>query len=78
MLRIPDPRSPLAKQVIAKAKVPIVKFVEIESELQFDISFDVANGPAVRPTHVRSQGHPFRVPACTPRTSRREPPTTPE
>jgi hypothetical protein len=37
-------------QVIAKAKVPIVKFVERESGFQFDVSFDVANGPAVRPT----------------------------
>ena len=41
-------KSSLHTQVIAKAKVPIVKFTEIESDLQFDISFDVANGPAVR------------------------------
>ena len=33
-------------QLIAKARVPIVKFEEVESGHQFDISFDVANGPA--------------------------------
>jgi non-canonical poly(A) RNA polymerase PAPD5/7 len=33
-------------QLIAKARVPIVKFEEVESGFQFDISFDVANGPA--------------------------------
>ncbi|GAQ89300.1 DNA polymerase sigma subunit [Klebsormidium nitens] len=33
-------------QVIAKARVPIIKFVEVESKIQFDISFDVENGPA--------------------------------
>ena len=33
-------------QVIAKAKVPIIKFVELPSGLSFDVSFDVANGPA--------------------------------
>lgn len=40
-------RRGLAKnmQVIAKAKVPIVKFEEKESGYNFDISFDVANGP---------------------------------
>ena len=40
-------RKNLAKktQVIPKAKVPIVKFEEVESGYQFDISFDVANGP---------------------------------
>ncbi len=32
--------------LIAKARVPIVKFVEKLSGFQFDISFDVANGPA--------------------------------
>ncbi|CAM6084092.1 unnamed protein product [Calypogeia fissa] len=32
-------------QVIGKARVPIVKFVETESNIAFDISFDVANGP---------------------------------
>ena len=32
-------------QVISKAKVPIIKFVELPSGLNFDISFDVANGP---------------------------------
>ena len=33
-------------QLIAKARVPIVKFEERPSGFQFDISFDVANGPA--------------------------------
>lgn len=32
-------------QVIAKARVPIVKFVEKKSDVAFDISFDVDNGP---------------------------------
>lgn len=32
-------------QVVAKAKVPIIKFVEVESGISFDISFDIANGP---------------------------------
>ncbi|KAG9153460.1 hypothetical protein Leryth_025984 [Lithospermum erythrorhizon] len=32
-------------QVIAKARVPIVKFVEKKSDISFDISFDVDNGP---------------------------------
>ncbi|KAF0917400.1 hypothetical protein E2562_017852 [Oryza meyeriana var. granulata] len=32
-------------QVIAKARVPIVKFVERKSEIAFDISFDVDGGP---------------------------------
>ena len=32
-------------QVVAKAKVPIIKFVENESSVNFDISFDVPNGP---------------------------------
>lgn len=32
-------------QVVAKAKVPIIKFIEIKSNINFDISFDVANGP---------------------------------
>ena len=45
---------PLYVQVIAKAKVPIVKFTEMESDLQFDISFDVANGPAVGCSLLRS------------------------
>ncbi|CAN0901386.1 Terminal nucleotidyltransferase 4B [Linum grandiflorum] len=31
--------------VIAKARVPIIKFVETRSGLSFDISFDVDNGP---------------------------------
>ena len=31
--------------VIAKARVPIVKFEEAESGYNFDVSFDVANGP---------------------------------
>lgn len=32
-------------QVVAKAKVPIIKFIEEESNVNFDISFDVPNGP---------------------------------
>ncbi|GBG58863.1 hypothetical protein CBR_g262 [Chara braunii] len=32
-------------QVIGKARVPIVKFVESESGISFDISFDLMNGP---------------------------------
>lgn len=32
-------------QVIAKARVPIIKFIETTSNIPFDISFDVANGP---------------------------------
>ncbi|GFP90215.1 non-canonical poly(A) RNA polymerase papd5 [Phtheirospermum japonicum] len=32
-------------QVIAKARVPIIKFVEKKSGVAFDISFDVENGP---------------------------------
>ncbi|XP_050217247.1 uncharacterized protein LOC126668071 isoform X2 [Mercurialis annua] len=32
-------------QVIAKARVPIIKFVEKRSCVSFDISFDVENGP---------------------------------
>ncbi|KAK6134605.1 hypothetical protein DH2020_031664 [Rehmannia glutinosa] len=32
-------------QVIAKARVPIIKFVEKKSGVAFDISFDVHNGP---------------------------------
>ncbi|TYI96386.1 hypothetical protein E1A91_D01G068700v1 [Gossypium mustelinum] len=32
-------------QVIAKARVPIIKFVEKKSGVAFDISFDVDNGP---------------------------------
>ena len=32
-------------QTILKARVPIIKFQEKESGYQFDISFDVANGP---------------------------------
>ncbi|CAK9868100.1 unnamed protein product [Sphagnum jensenii] len=40
-------RNAVAKniQVIGKARVPIVKFVERSSNIAFDISFDVANGP---------------------------------
>ncbi|KAK4804192.1 hypothetical protein SAY86_004009 [Trapa natans] len=33
-------------QVIAKARVPIIKFIEKKSGVSFDISFDVQNGPA--------------------------------
>ena len=33
-------------QLISKARVPIVKFEETKSGVQFDVSFDVANGPA--------------------------------
>ena len=32
-------------QLIAKARVPIIKFEEAESAFAFDVSFDVANGP---------------------------------
>jgi non-canonical poly(A) RNA polymerase PAPD5/7 len=32
-------------QVIAKARVPIIKFEDAESGYAFDVSFDVANGP---------------------------------
>ncbi|KAG8499737.1 hypothetical protein CXB51_006308 [Gossypium anomalum] len=32
-------------QVIAKARVPIIKFVKKKSGVTFDISFDVDNGP---------------------------------
>ncbi|XP_022976478.1 non-canonical poly(A) RNA polymerase PAPD5 [Cucurbita maxima] len=32
-------------QVIGKARVPIIKFVEKQSGISFDISFDVQNGP---------------------------------
>ena len=32
--------------LIAKARIPIVKFEEAESRFAFDVSFDVANGPA--------------------------------
>ncbi|KAH7292284.1 hypothetical protein KP509_29G060500 [Ceratopteris richardii] len=32
-------------QIIGKAKVPIIKFVEIGSSISFDISFDMENGP---------------------------------
>lgn len=31
--------------MISKAKVPIIKFVEVASSFHFDISFDVTNGP---------------------------------
>ena len=34
-----------ARQVIGKAKVPIIKFEELPSGLNFDVSFEVANGP---------------------------------
>ena len=33
-------------QLIAKARIPIVKFEEADSGFAFDVSFDVANGPA--------------------------------
>jgi DNA polymerase sigma len=36
---------PGVAQVIGKAKVPIIKFNDVETGLSFDISFDVANGP---------------------------------
>ncbi|XP_047334008.1 terminal nucleotidyltransferase 4B-like [Impatiens glandulifera] len=32
-------------KVIAKARIPIIKFVETRSEIPFDISFNVENGP---------------------------------
>lgn len=34
-------------QVIAKARVPIIKFVDRESKFNFDISFDMPTGPKV-------------------------------
>ncbi|CAG9460115.1 unnamed protein product [Pedinophyceae sp. YPF-701] len=34
-----------ATQVIGRAKVPIVKFTEVRSGFNFDVSFDAANGP---------------------------------
>lgn len=36
---------PRLLQVIARAKVPIVKFEDAETGYNFDVSFDVANGP---------------------------------
>lgn len=45
----PSPRPrPLPHQVIAKAKVPIVKFEDAHTGYNFDLSFDVANGPEAR------------------------------
>ena len=35
----------MTMQIIAKAKVPIIKFKEVASGLNFDISFNAANGP---------------------------------
>ena len=35
----------MSRQVIGKAKVPIIKFEEVPSNLNFDVSFEVANGP---------------------------------
>ncbi|MCO5596595.1 hypothetical protein L7F22_050661 [Adiantum nelumboides] len=32
-------------QIIGKARVPIIKFVEVESNVSFDVSFDLENGP---------------------------------
>lgn len=43
-----DGLPPHTLQVIAKAKVPIVKFEDAETGYAFDVSFDVANGPEVR------------------------------
>jgi non-canonical poly(A) RNA polymerase PAPD5/7 len=40
-------------QVISKARVPIVKFREIQSGYNFDVSFDIANGPEAAST-IRS------------------------
>lgn len=47
-------RKQIAKnvQVIAKAKVPIIKFEESESGYAFDVSFDVANGPQAA-SHIK-------------------------
>ncbi|KAK9811253.1 hypothetical protein WJX72_000658 [[Myrmecia] bisecta] len=45
-------------QVIAKAKVPIIKFQEVASRLNFDISFDVANGPQAA-EYVRAVMHAY-------------------
>lgn len=36
-------------QVISRATVPLFKYEDIETGVKIDISFDVANGPAVRP-----------------------------
>lgn len=46
-------------QVIAKAKVPIVKFEDAGSGYNFDLSFDVANGPEVG--NCRSFVYPYVV-----------------
>lgn len=35
----------MCAQIIAKAKVPIIKFEDVSSGINFDISFDAANGP---------------------------------
>ena len=35
-------------QVIAKATVPLFKYEDIETGVKIDVSFNVANGPAVR------------------------------
>ncbi|GHP03124.1 hypothetical protein PPROV_000187900 [Pycnococcus provasolii] len=41
-------------QVIAKARVPIIKYVDSTSQIPFDVSFDVANGPEAA-VYVREQ-----------------------
>ena len=47
LLRVCFP-CPTTPQVIAKAKVPIIKFETVDhGGLNFDISFDVPNGPQV-------------------------------
>ncbi|KAK9804972.1 hypothetical protein WJX73_006042 [Symbiochloris irregularis] len=50
-------------QVIAKAKVPIIKFEDPASSFNFDISFDVANGP-VAAEYVSTLMH--QLPAMRP------------
>lgn len=56
LARVPPPL--LRLQVIAKARVPIVKFEDASSGYAFDLSFDVANGPEVRA--AEDEGAPHR------------------
>lgn len=46
---LPSPLPVPRVQVIAGAKVPIIKFEEMESGYKFDISFNKSNGPAASP-----------------------------
>lgn len=52
LLRLPPTAARSRWQVIAKAKVPIVKFEDADTGYNFDLSFDVANGPEVRASAV--------------------------